>query len=151
MSSALSQEFLDRARKCLKQAEDLFAGVSYLRDYPLAISRAHECLEFSLKSALLTIDSRYSHTHDVGDDLIKSISKFPDWFQKKAPCFALRSKIISIIRNYSIYGYEVTKTPAKELFGEHDAKMCIENAKEVLFSCERLFHETKSRSKSPTK
>jgi HEPN domain-containing protein len=79
--------------------------------------------------------------------LVDALSKFPEWFGKKVPCFALRSKIISIIRNYSTYGYEVTKTPAKELFGEHDARMCIENAKEVLHNCERLFSETKYSSK----
>jgi len=142
----LAKEFLDKARKCLKEANNYFAGASYSRDYPLVISRAHECVEFSLKSALLTVDRRYSHTHDVSHDLVGAISKFPEWFKKKVPCFALRSKIISIIRNYSNYGYELTQTPAKELLGEHDARMCIENAKEVLSDCERLFYETKSNS-----
>lgn len=147
MSLDLAKEFLERARRCLEQANDCFRSKYHLPDYPLAISRAHECLEFSLKSALLTVDSRYSHTHDVSNDLVDALSKFPEWFGKKVPCFALRSKIISIIRNYSTYGYEVTKTPAKELFGEHDARMCIENAKEVLHNCERLFSETKYSSK----
>lgn len=84
----------------------------------MAISRAHECVEFSLKSALLTVLGRYPHTHDVGSDLVGAISKFPDWLKKKVPCFALRSKIMSMLRDYSNYGYEVTKTPAKELFGD---------------------------------
>lgn len=143
MSFDLAREFLKRASRCLEQANECFSSKYHLPDYPLAISRAHECVEFSLKSTLLTVSSRYSHTHDVSDDLVGAIPKFPEWFKEKAPCFALRSKIMSIIRNYSTYGYEVTKTPAKQLFGEHDARMCIENAKEVLCDCERLFNETK--------
>jgi HEPN domain-containing protein len=143
MSLDLAKEFLERAKKCLDQATNSFSNPSYTRDYPMAISRAHECVEFSLKSALLTVLGRYPHTHDVGSDLVGAVSKFPDWFKKKVPCFALRSKIMSMLRDYSNYGYEVTKTPAKELFGESDARMCIENAKEVLYDCERLFNEIK--------
>jgi len=147
MAFDLAEEFLSRAKKCLEQAEESISPKYHMPDYPLGISRSHECVEFALKSALLTIDTQYSHTHDVSDDLVNALSKFPEWFREKIPCFAVRSKIMSIIRTYAIYGYEVTKTPAKQLFGEYDGRMCIENAKEITSNCERLFYEARYSSK----
>jgi len=115
------------------------------RDDPLCITRAHECVELSLKSALLLAGRRrLPHIHDVSETLTGAIKKFPDWFQKKVPQFSIHSKVMSNIRLYATYGYEPTSTPPKELFNEHYANLCIKNAEDVWFDCNRLYHEKQS-------
>lgn len=80
----LAKGFLERAQKCLNEAKRRFNDPSYAKDYPLSITRAHECVELSLKAALLLVGRRrLPHTHDLSDVLTGAIKKFPDWFQKK--------------------------------------------------------------------
>lgn len=145
MPGDLARGFLERAKKCLDEAKRHFNNPSYVTDYLLCITRAHECVELSLKATLLLAGrKRLPHTHDLSDVLTGAIRKFPDWFQEKVPSFALHSKVMSIIRVYATYGYEPTSTPPKELFKEHYANMCIKNAEDVWFDCNRLYYEKQS-------
>jgi len=141
MSKELAWGFLDRAHKCLEEAKKHFNNPSRVTDYPLSITRAHECVELSLKAALLMVGRRVPHTHDLSDVLTGAIDRFPDWFQKEVPSFALHSRIMSMVRVYATYGYEPTSTPPKELFNEHYANMCVKNAEDVWFNCNRLYYE----------
>ena len=148
MSTKLAWEFLLRAKKCLDEAKRHInnpPSPNYVIDYPLSITRAHECVEFSLKAAMLLIGRRrLPHTHDLSDVLTGAIKKFPKWFEQKVPSFALHSKVMSVIKVYATYGYEPTSTPPKDLFREHYANMCIKNAEDVWFNCNRLYHESQS-------
>jgi len=99
-----------------------------------------------VEGCLLLVGMRVPHTHDLSDVLTGALNKFPEWFRKKVPSFAIRSRIMSIIRLYATYGYEATSTPAKELFEKHDANMCIKNADDVLHNCDRLYYEIKRAS-----
>lgn len=137
-----AREFLDRASRCLQEARNYFNNPSRIANYPLAITRAHECLELSLKAVLILAGrSKLPHTHDLSENLTGVIKKLPEWFQEKIPSFSLNSKVISIIRIYATYGYEPTGTPPKQLFKEHDANMCIKNAEDVWYNCNRLYYE----------
>jgi len=55
-SEDLAREFLDRARKCLEEAKKHFDNPTFILDYPLSITRAHECVELSLKAACFWLE-----------------------------------------------------------------------------------------------
>lgn len=135
-------EFLYAADQCLQEAKNYVKIPSHPRKYPLSITRAHECAELSLKAALLLAGrSNLPHTHDLSDSLTAVIKKLPTWFQEKIPSFALRSRVMSIISVYATYGYEPTKTPPAKLFKEYEATMCVKNAEDIWYNCNRLFSE----------
>jgi len=136
----MAEDFLGRSRKYLEQAE---AHIKRYNEYPLCISSAQTSIELSLKAALRLVKVEHPYAHDVGGELAASRDKFPEWFKKRIPHFALVSKIVGIWRKYAMYGYEITDTPPTELFVENEAKMSIENAKEILNHCHRLFYEIK--------
>lgn len=140
----MEEDFLKRARKYLGHAEESFK--QYKGGYPLCISSAQTSIELSLKAALRLVKVEHPYAHDVGGELAANRDKFPGWFKEKIPHFALVSKIVGIWRKYAMYGYEITDTPPTKLFVENEAKMSIENAREILHSCERLLHEIKQKT-----
>jgi len=136
------KDFLGRARETLREAEELLDRI----EYALCVSRSQECIELSLKAAVLLTGAKYSTDHDVGGDLIQSYQRFPDWFKKKIPRFAVISRAAYVLSMYAKYGYERLQAPASDLFGKHDASCCVDNAREILIDCERFFHEEQSKS-----
>ena len=136
-----ARDFIDRASVALKQSKECLS----LREYAVSVLRAQECIELSLKAAVLLIGAEYSSDHDVSGDLVKNRDKFPEWFKKKTPIFAFRSKIANILRKYASYGYERMGATAKELFNEYLTKTLAKHAEEIYNDCNRFFYEVKMK------
>jgi len=58
----MAMDYIRRGQSCLKESKDVFEE----GDYPMAIRRAQECVELSLKAALRAISVEYPREHDVG-------------------------------------------------------------------------------------
>lgn len=142
-NSKMAEDFLGRARKYLEQAE---MHIKHYNGYPLCISSAQTSIELSLKAALRLVKVEHPYAHDVGGELAASRDKFPEWFKEKIPHFAIVSKTVGSWRKYAMYGYEITDTPPTKLFVENEAKMSIENAKDILHYCERLLYEMRQKT-----
>lgn len=133
------QDYLAKAHTSLDQAEQCLK----VFDRSTAISRALECIELALKSALLVLGKTYSYQHRVDGALKTAYHDFPEWFQEKVARFALISEITSRFRSRATYGDLELNTPAKELFSDHEAKAYVEDAREILYDCQRFFYESK--------
>jgi HEPN domain-containing protein len=139
MVQNIAQDYLIKARTSFHQAEECLK----VFDRSTSISRALECIEFALKSALLALGKTYSYEHRVDGALKSAYPDFPEWFKEKVARFALISEITSRFRSRAAYGDLGLNTPAKDLFSDYEAKAYVEDAREVLQYCERLFYETK--------
>lgn len=133
----MAQDYIKRAKRCLKESKDAFED----GDYPIAIRRAQECVELSLKAVLRGITVEYPREHDVSDSLEIAKEKFPDWFSSRIPEYIRISRDLAKKRGPALYGYEAQLTPASEIFSKNDAEETLLSAKEVFDSCNRLINE----------
>lgn len=130
----MAENYIRISANCLDQA----LSSSKAKDYPLAVRRAQECVEMSLKAILRSIGVEYPREHDVSKALEISRGKFPDWFSAKIPKFMEISKDLSKKRGPAMYGYESEMRPASDIFSEEDADGAITSANEVFDACKKL-------------
>ena len=124
---------MERAARSLEDARR-----SMYDKHAVSILRAQECIELSLKAAMLAVGERYPTTHDVSDDLLRIRDKFPKEFREKVPKFALWSKIVAWLSGFARYGYERANAPASALFDNHDARVWVAHAEEAFSACIRF-------------
>lgn len=132
----LALEYIDRGELALEEAENAAAkGV-----YSLAIRRAQEAVELSLKAALRYLAIEYPREHDVSDVLlkVKETRSFPNWFKDRIEFMANVSSDLARKRGPAFYGNEKTFTPASQLFTKKEGLEALRNAKEVFKLCDRL-------------
>gem|GEM_PF-2406179 len=77
----MAKDYIKRAERCLLESESAFSD----GDYPMAVRRAQECVELSLKAALRAFAIEYPKRHDVGDALNLLKGKAPAWFSSRIP------------------------------------------------------------------
>lgn len=130
----MAQDYIKRARRCLKESKDAFED----EDYPITIRRAQECVELSLKAILRSIAVEYPREHDVSGALETVEEKFPDWFSSKIPEFIRVSSDLNKKRGPALYGYEAQETPASLIFSRNDAEEALISAEEVFDACDKL-------------
>ena len=65
---ARAEDFIKRAERCLDDARR-----SQYDEYAVSIERASECIELSLKAAILSIGEKYPTEHDTSEDLLRLI------------------------------------------------------------------------------
>jgi len=126
-----ARDFIERAERCLDDARR-----SQYDKYAVSIERACECIELSLKAAILLTGQEYpTERHDVSEDLLRLCEKFPHKFKEEIPRLAFWSRITTTLYKYTKYGYESANAPAKILFDEEDATTWVKHAEKVLFAC----------------
>ncbi|MEM2924750.1 MAG: HEPN domain-containing protein [Methanocellales archaeon] len=130
----MALDYIKRAGRFLKECISAFED----GDYPVAVRRAQECVELSLKAALRSIGVEYPREHDVSKALEVVGDKFPEWFSVKIPRFMEISRDLSKKRGLAMYGYEVEFKPASKIFDRGDGENAIACAREVFESCEKL-------------
>jgi HEPN domain-containing protein len=130
----MAENYIRIAANCLKQARSSLKA----KDCALAVRRAQECVEMSLKAILRSMGVEYPKEHDVSKALEVSRGKFPDWFSAKIPKFMEISKDLSKKRGPAMYGYESEMKPSSDIFDEEDANSAISSAKEVFEACRKL-------------
>ncbi|MEM2925810.1 MAG: HEPN domain-containing protein [Methanocellales archaeon] len=130
----MALDYIKRAGRFLKECISAFED----SDYPVAVRRAQECVELSLKAALRSVGVEHPKEHDVSKALEVVGDKFPQWFSVKIPRFMEISRDLSKKRGPAMYGYEAEFKPATELFDRKDGEDAIASAKDVFDSCERL-------------
>ena len=133
-----AQDFVKRAERCLEDARR-----SQYDEYAVSIERASECIELSLKAAILSIGEKYPLQHDTSEDLLRLRDKFSGEFKENIPLFAFWSRITTTLYLYTKYGYEHADAPAKILFDVNDAKTWVMHAEKV-FSAGRKYVEEQS-------
>jgi HEPN domain-containing protein len=131
---SMALDYIKRAKRFLLEGTAAFED----GDYPVAVRRAAECVELSLKAALRSIGVEYPREHDVSRALEVVGDRFPEWFSAKIPKFMEISRELSKKRGPAMYGYEASFTPASEIFDRKDAENAITSARDVFESCERL-------------
>ena len=135
----LAHDYIDRAELTLEEARSAFEkGV-----YSLAIRRAQETCELSLKGALRYLAIEYPRDHDVSDVLIKvkEIRQIPEWFNDKIEFMAGVSSDLARKRGPAFYGIERSVTPASKIFGREEGLRALMEAEEILKLCRRLIKE----------
>ncbi|MHA1607978.1 MAG: HEPN domain-containing protein [Candidatus Freyarchaeota archaeon] len=137
----MAKDYIKRAERCLLESESAFSD----GDYPMAVRRAQECVELSLKAALRAFAIEYPKRHDVGDALNLLKGKAPAWFSSRIPHLSAVSSDLARKRGPAMYGYESELKPASELFSSKDAEDALTAARETLTLCRRLINELFAR------
>jgi HEPN domain-containing protein len=101
-------------------------------NYSLAVRRAQECVELSLKALLRFSGIEYPKDHDVGEVLLKEKGKFTEDLQTKVEYFASVSSDLARKRGPALYGYEKELRPPSSLFAKEDAEQALKDAKNIL-------------------
>ncbi len=135
----LALDYIDRAELTLEEARSAFEK----EVYSLAIRRAQETCELSLKGALRYLAIEYPRDHDVSDVLIrlKEIRQIPEWFFEKIEFMAGVSSDLARKRGPAFYGIERSVTPASKIFGRDEGLRALRGAEEVMKLCRRLIKE----------
>lgn len=135
--------FLDRASASLVQAEQSRRD----GNWPLVVSRAIECVEYSIKAVLSALDAAYPRDHNVGAALLSPsvASQLPDWFRPHLARIQLISDVLLLLRSRANYGQEGLLVPAVELFTDIEAQAYASNAAEVHRLCQRFITERHPR------
>jgi len=139
----LALDYIDRAELTLEEARSAFEK----EVYSLAIRRAQETCELSLKGALRYLAIEYPRDHDVSDVLIrvKEIRQIPEWFYEKIEFMAGVSSDLARKRGPAFYGIERSVTPASKLFGRDEGLRAFKGAEEILKLCRKLIKGGKKR------
>jgi len=136
---ARAEDFIKRAGRCLDDARR-----SQYDEYAVSIERASECIELSLKAAILSIGEKYLMEHDTSEDLLRLRDKFLGEFKENIPLFAFWSRITTTLHLYTKYGYEHADAPAKILFDVDDARAWVMHAEKVLSASKKYVAEQSS-------
>ena len=138
----MARDYIKKAKRCLAEATVAFNE----KDYPMAIRRAQESVELSLKAILRFFSIEYPKTHDVSPALpsLQTHSDIPVWFKDKIQNFIEISRELSKSRGPAYYGLETELKPASEIFDESDAKESLDSAELVFNSCKRVIFESDS-------
>ena len=132
----MALDYLNRAEKVLEEARKAAKGGVY----SLAIRRAQESVELSLKAILRYLAIEYPREHDISDVLlrVKETRPLPDWFKERIGFMASVSSDLARKRGPAFYGEEVTLTPASKLFTREEGLRAVGDAEEVFKLCKRL-------------
>ncbi len=135
----LALDYIDRAGLTLEEARSAFEK----EVYSLAIRRAQETCELSLKGALRYLAIEYPRDHDVSDVLtkVKEIRHVPAWFFEKIDFMSGVSSDLARKRGPAFYGIERSVTPASKVFGRDEGLKALRGAEEILKLCKRLIEE----------
>ena len=136
---ARAEDFIKRAGRCLDDARR-----SQYDEYAISIERASECIELSLKAAILSIGEKYPKQHDTSEDLLRLRDKFSGEFKENIPLFALWSKTTTNFHTFTKYGYELLDAPANILFDVDDARAWVMHAEKVLSASRKYVAEQSS-------
>lgn len=132
----MARDYIRRASMALREAENAFSS----RDYALAVRRAQETIELSLKAALRFLAIEYPREHDLSEVLrrAKASRRLPSWFVEELEFMADVSADLARKRGLAFYGDEAALKPPSSLFAEVDGHEAVENAKRVYKNCARL-------------
>ncbi|HIH43699.1 MAG TPA: HEPN domain-containing protein [Candidatus Methanoperedenaceae archaeon] len=136
-TQAMALDYIKRAGRCLRESRDALED----NDYPIAIRRAQECVELSLKAVLRCYAVEYPREHEVSDSLEAVGGRFPGWFSSRIGEFIRISRDLGKKRGPAMYGYEAGLRPASDIFSKKDAEDAFGWAQDVHDSCTRLIHE----------
>ena len=131
-----AEDFIKRAKRCLEDGRR-----SQYDEYAISIERSSECIELSLKAAILSIGEKYPMQHDTSEDLLRLRDKFSGKFKEKIPLFAFWSRITTTLYLYTKYGYEHADAPASILFDGDDARTWVKHAEKVLSMSKKYIEE----------
>lgn len=136
----LALDYLGRAEMTLEEARNAVGN----EVYSLAIRRAQETAELSLKAALRYLAIEYPRDHDVSDVLlrVKEIRPLPNWFEERIGFMASVSSDLARKRGPAFYGDERTFIPASQLFTKGEGLRALSAAEEVFKLCKRLIKES---------
>ena len=108
----MARDYLSRAKRCLREAElALNEG-----DSPMAVRRAQEALELSVKATLRMLGIEYPKSHDVSDVLLRHRDKLPQPIKEKVENLASLVSELASVRGPAFYGYEREGIPASQAF-----------------------------------
>ncbi len=130
----MAESYLAQAKEILLEVERAYRrGV-----WNLAVRRAQEVVELSLKAALRLVGVEVPHIHDVGVLLKDHWEKFPATFQQEVDRMAAISRRLRREREASFYGDEATGAPPQRLYARADAHTALEEARYIWEQCQRL-------------
>jgi len=133
----MARGFLDRARARLLSAEAALER----GDHPDVVRFSQECVELSLKACLRAVGIEYPKVHDVGDVLLASSERFPDWMRMHLPELTEISRDLAAKRSPAMYGVEPMGRPSSDLFDLRDAEEAVEGARLAFKLSSRLIKE----------
>jgi HEPN domain-containing protein len=132
----MARDYLTRAAMTLEEARTAAAnGI-----HSLAVRRAQETVELSLKAALRFLAIEYPREDDVSEVLlkVKGTRTLPEWFNDRLEFLMHVSSDLARKRGPAFYGDKITATPASHLFTAEEGVRAIKEAEEVFTLCKRL-------------
>jgi len=120
-----SESYLKTAIQILDEARAHFQK----KNWHLVVRRCQEAVELCLKAWLRRAAVEVPKIHDVGIMFKKEAHRFPGF---PIDLIVSTSRRLREEREISIYGDEVTETPAEELYSEGDAQSALEAADKIL-------------------
>lgn len=133
----LASAYLMQASEILQEIEN----ACQREVWNLAVRRAQEVVELSLKAALRSVGVEIPRLHDVGIVLKEHRHKFPPAFEREIEHMASISRRLRREREASFYGDEETGASPQELYSEEDARSAMEDARHVFETCRKLLTE----------
>ena len=131
------QDYLYRARRCLKEAglafeEDDFAGT---------VRRSQEALELAVKAVLRSRGAEYPREHDVGEALTAIEERLPS--ELRTHLGELRALLAKLarVRGPAFYGYEPEGIPPRKAFSREYARETLSKVTELAEACFRAVEE----------
>jgi len=143
-SYEMAEDYLKRAGRCLREAEDALND----KDYPMAIRRSQECVELSIKGILRAISIEFPREHDVSEVLISAPWEkigSPAWFVDHVGEMARIMQEITPKRGPAMYGFETEMKPAHAIFSLEDGQKGTRDAKFVYEACGKFLKQWKCR------
>ena len=133
---------LRRGLDALEAAEGAFVR----HRYALAVFRAQQACELSLKAALRSVSVDPPRQHDVGELLVARARSFPDWFRAEVPFLRESSGLLARLREPAIYGSPASGRGPDELFSSPaSAADALERAQRACALVARLIGEPPDR------
>ncbi len=106
--------------------------------FPLAFRLSQECVELSLKSALIYAALDPPKLHDVGPTLQQFRARFPQLTDAEVAQMAEISARLRAKREVSMYGSEDFKLPPSAFIDQTEAAEAVADAEKVITNCRRV-------------
>jgi HEPN domain-containing protein len=133
----MAQDYADRAKWSLKEAEQALSG----GNNAICVRRAQEALELAAKAVLRRLAIEYPREHDVSEALEVAAERFPDYLRTRVEEIKAMLVELARVRGPAFYGYEAEEIPASQAFTPEYANETMEKTRPLVDLCVRFATE----------
>ncbi len=157
----LAEGWIDKADKHLRKAEEYNKSYGHASE---VVEAAQICVELSVKAVFKLLDIEYPYQHGIEPnreqfkELARQLRAFQNEFEVHTLSYIRLPRLLFLLNFWSHfytvakYGYDVESlAAARELFGDNEAALAVENARECLTASRQLIAAATQLSEILTK